>query len=327
MSRRGGEGRSGGTEWFGVEVRHLAALAAVAREGSFGGAARRLGYTQSAISGQIATLERIVGARVLLRLRGGRQIELTPEGRVLLRHAETIESQLAAARHDLGAFSRGDREQLRVGTFETVGPTFLADVLRSCGGDEHRSEIVLERAPDGASLLRMLEAGALDLALAALPLGRAALCSKPVLRDTFVLVVRRDDPIAAIPYAEVGLLPRLRLVCGDLVPSQRTFEASLAAADVILDVVGRHELGAPLQELVRADAGIGLVPALSVVPGDGLATIPLEPSAPARIVAIAWRGGHGLSDAAERFVSKAVEVGSTVEPSGGHRDRSRASGR
>src|SRR5262245_39147462 len=68
--------------WLGVELRHLAALQAIAEEGSFGRAAKRLGYTQSAISQQVATLERIVGEKLVERPGGPRPVALTEAGRL-----------------------------------------------------------------------------------------------------------------------------------------------------------------------------------------------------------------------------------------------------
>src|SRR3712207_1338653 len=87
--------------WQGVELRHLIALEAVARETSFGKAALSLGYTQSAISQQIATLERLVGEKLVDRPGGPRKVSLTEAGELLLRHAQAIVSRLAAAQADL----------------------------------------------------------------------------------------------------------------------------------------------------------------------------------------------------------------------------------
>ncbi|MDX6508743.1 MAG: hypothetical protein QOG81_495, partial [Gaiellaceae bacterium] len=89
--------------WLGVELRHLAALEAVSREGSFGRAATALGYTQSAVSQQIATLERIVGEKLIERPGGPKPVSLTEAGRLLLRHAEAIVARIAAAQADLTA--------------------------------------------------------------------------------------------------------------------------------------------------------------------------------------------------------------------------------
>src|SRR3712207_7437198 len=86
--------------WFGVELRHLAALQAIAEEGSFGRAAQRLGYTQSAVSQQIATLERIVGERLLERPGGPRPVSLTEAGRRVLPHAQAIVARLDAGQAD-----------------------------------------------------------------------------------------------------------------------------------------------------------------------------------------------------------------------------------
>ena len=102
-------------QWLGVEVRHFAALDAVAREGSFGRAADRLGYTQSAVSQQIATLERIVGETLVERPGGPRAVSLTEAGALLLRHAEAIVARLDAARADIASLRAGETGTLRVG--------------------------------------------------------------------------------------------------------------------------------------------------------------------------------------------------------------------
>src|SRR6476619_4409346 len=98
---------------LGVELRHLLALQALATEGSFGRAARALGYTQSAISQQVATLERAVGEKLIERPGGPRPVSLTEAGQLLLRHAEAIVARMKAAQADLTAYSEGAAGPLR----------------------------------------------------------------------------------------------------------------------------------------------------------------------------------------------------------------------
>ena len=93
--------------WPGVEIRLLVALEGVATAGSFSLAARELGYTQSAVSGQILALERAVGARLVDRVRGARSVRLTREGAVLLHHATAITARLAAAQTEIRALGGG----------------------------------------------------------------------------------------------------------------------------------------------------------------------------------------------------------------------------
>src|ERR671933_1367039 len=98
-----------------IDLRHLAALQALAEEGSFQRAALRLGYTQSAVSQQLAALERSVNRTLVNRPRAGQGLTLTAAGQVLLKHAAAIDSTLAVARADLAALDTGTTGLLRVG--------------------------------------------------------------------------------------------------------------------------------------------------------------------------------------------------------------------
>ena len=101
--------------WAGVELRHLVALDAVAREGSFRRAATRLGYVQSAISHQIAALESLTGKRLIERSRGTRPLSLTDAGEILLSHADAVIARVRVAQAELAALDgNGGAAVLRV---------------------------------------------------------------------------------------------------------------------------------------------------------------------------------------------------------------------
>src|SRR6186713_2363932 len=97
-----------GDNYAAIEMRHLRALVAVGRTSSFSRAAAELGYAQSAVSQQIAALERIVGERLVERPGGPRAISMTEAGELLLRHAEAIVNRLDAARADMAALRAGE---------------------------------------------------------------------------------------------------------------------------------------------------------------------------------------------------------------------------
>jgi molybdenum-dependent DNA-binding transcriptional regulator ModE len=97
--------------WLGLQVRSLLALIAVAEEGSFIGAATRLGYSRSTISHQIAQLESAVGVSLLVRGSGYRSVTLTAAGRVVERHGRAVLRVLENAEAQVAEVSRQGRRR------------------------------------------------------------------------------------------------------------------------------------------------------------------------------------------------------------------------
>jgi DNA-binding transcriptional LysR family regulator len=100
---------------FDVELRHLATMAAIVEEGTFGRAGSRLGYTQSSISQQIAALEKSVGGPVFERPGGPKPVRITPLGAVVLEHGRDLLAKAEALADAVERFKAGDG-RIDVGT-------------------------------------------------------------------------------------------------------------------------------------------------------------------------------------------------------------------
>jgi molybdate transport repressor ModE-like protein len=164
--------RSESFRWVGVELRHLLALKTVADEGSLAAAARSLGYSQPAVSQQIASLEKLVGSRLVERRAGGREIELTEAGRRTLRHGRALLARAQAADAELRALQDGTQGTLRLGTNPSVGARIVPQLLRHLAEQLPQIEIELVEDPNDERLLDRLEAGELELTFAFPPLQR-----------------------------------------------------------------------------------------------------------------------------------------------------------
>jgi DNA-binding transcriptional LysR family regulator len=110
-----------------VDLHRLRTFQALSETLHFRHAAERLGITQSAVSQQIASLEKDLGATLFERI--GRRVYLTPAGEVLAREAVKVLSTVSRAREAVGAVSKGDAGRLRVGASTTPGIYLLPEVL------------------------------------------------------------------------------------------------------------------------------------------------------------------------------------------------------
>ena len=152
-----------------VELRHLVALRAVAAERSFGKAAGRLGYTQSAVSQQIAALERAVGERLFERPGGPKPVTLTRAGELLLGHAEGILDRVAAAEADLAGYRAGRAGHLTIGTFQSVSVEVLPVLLPRLRSVSPDLTVAMSEEDEQDELLRRLGIGELDLTFVVAP--------------------------------------------------------------------------------------------------------------------------------------------------------------
>jgi DNA-binding transcriptional LysR family regulator len=294
-------------EWLGIDLRHLAALEAVARTGSFGRAARELGYTQSAVSQQIAQLERIVGQKLFDRPGGPRRVEPTEAGLLLLGHADAIVAQLDAARADMAALAEGAAGTLRVGIYQSVGARLLPTLVRRFRKQWPLVGVRVREESAAADLLRLVEHGELDLTFADLPLRDGPFEWAELLQDPYVLLVSARSELAALESApslrEVAKLPLI----GRRITDEP--ERFLAGRVPDVNVVFRTDDNGTLAAFVAEDLGAAIEPRLVVDPRDrDVKMLPFGSRIPPRTIVLAWHRDRYRSQAAQAFVELAQEL-------------------
>jgi DNA-binding transcriptional LysR family regulator len=291
-----------------LDTRLLLAFRAVALDGTFGKAAQRLGYTQSAVSQQIATLERALGATVFDRPGGPRPVELTPLGRQLLGRTGELLGVLESITRDVQHYLSGDQGRVDIGTIQSTSTALLPTILRRLLAERPGLATRLEERYEEAELLDLLLRGELDVTFVVngSPPG---IDSVDVLVDPFVVLARAQDvgdgPVTVDQLAAGPLIGQVGSTCQDVI------DAGLREAGCEPDYVFRSADNGAVVSMVRAGLGLAMLPRLAVLDeldDPRLAVRPLAPAIPDRVIRLAWRTGRTLSPAAQRFCAITIEV-------------------
>ena len=239
-----------------VDLKALRALVAVADHGSFRAAARSLGYTQSAISHQVGTLERALEAPLFTRPGGRGAVALTPAGDVAYLRARRVLGEVETMGADVAAVQRGEVQTMRIGVFQTATTELMPGALRTLREQRPDVEVSLSEIRDSALTLDRLATGELDLAFMVNPEPDERVRSIPLLDDPWVILTRRDSELAAAEHPTFDMLDGVDLVAWNRRwRTQQELEQAWRRRGISPRVVYRTDDNLALQRLVAAGYG------------------------------------------------------------------------
>ena len=188
-----------------LTVQQLLTLRAIAEEGSFGGAADVLRFSQSAVSQQAAALEKSVGHQLFVRPKGPKPATLTQAGRILLDHADLILARLDLIAQDLDDLAAGTKGRVVCGTFQSVSVELLPTVVGQLLLNSPGVEVELIESQSNAELIELLVSGKLDVSFLVGPVDDPRLQVIELGQDPMVLLAPRHDELLMGPDPD---LPR-----------------------------------------------------------------------------------------------------------------------
>jgi molybdate transport repressor ModE-like protein len=297
-----------------LDLKRLRVLAEVARQGSFSVAAEELYLSQSAVSQQVATLEKEVGMPLLERTRGGPK--LNDAGRMLVRHAEAALARLEEAEHELKAIAGLEGGELRIASFPSASATLLTEALAEFGSRHPGVRLSVTEAEPEQSVPK-LRAAEIDLAIV---FDYPMLPSQPgdrdieralLLTESMYLALPKDHPLAKAHTVGLANLADEPWLCG-VCPSSCGEVVKQACRQAGFDpgIGFESDEYQVLQAYVAAGLGFTLLPdlALPTLRSD-LVVRPTRPEAPKRRVWAATRAEGARSAATDAMVEVLRQVG------------------
>ena len=289
-----------------LDVRHLRALVAVVEHGTFARAADVLGFTQSAVSQQIASLERLVGERLFDRPGGPRPVTLTAAGRMVLRHAERIIEQVGVFERDLSGHKTGAVGRIEVGVFQSVAVKVLPAVVGRLRR-ETQADVRPHESNNDPETIRRVESGELDLCFTASPVSLSpGFQAIEVVSDPFVVVAPAGSGLPeVVPMRSLADVPLIGQPVSDT--CQIRISSGLIDGGVSPDYVFRTNDNAALQSMVREGMGLAVMPLLGVDIGDPKIEVrPMDPPITPRTIGLVLPVEP--SPIVRRFTEIAIEV-------------------
>src|SRR3954467_5497836 len=271
-----------------LDVRRMRVLREVARRGSFSAAADSLAYTQSAVSQQIAALEREAGTRLVER--SARGVRLTDAGRALVEHADAILARLADAEADLEAIAglRGGR--LRLASFPSAGATIMPEAIARFRERHPAGELTLEPAEPEPSIVKLRSGDAdvvLDITAGFRPPRDDAIERSHLLDDPMYVALPGGHPLARKRNLKLEELADEQWILGTTgsCPDASIFLRSCQLAGFEPNVTFNSDDYFAIQGFVAAGMGASFPPALALIPvRDDIVVRSLGRRPPVRII-------------------------------------------
>lgn len=186
-----------------MDLRQLAALVAVAEEGSFSAAARALHTVQSNISTHVARLERELGAILVDRA----SLTLTEEGEAVVDRARRVHHELDSLRADVASMLDTVSGQVRLGCMGTVSRWLVPRLFRLMRDRHPDVQVVIVDATT-TSLLPQLAAETLDLGIVNLPIADPELVTEPLFDEDRIVVAPTHHALATRRCIDLNELAR-----------------------------------------------------------------------------------------------------------------------